>query len=79
MGPRELVTEGGLMSYQPNRVATYRRAATYVDRIFKGGRPGEMPVELPTKFDLTLNLRAAKALGISLPRDLVSLADEVIQ
>jgi putative ABC transport system substrate-binding protein len=79
MGPRELVTEGGLMSYQPNRVATYRRAATYVDRIFKGGRPAEMPVELPTKFDLTLNLKAAKALGISLPRDLVSLADEVIQ
>lgn len=79
MGPRELVAEGGLMSYQPNRAATYRRSAMYVDRIFKGGRPAEMPVELPTKFDLTLNLKAAKALGISLPRDLVSLADEVVQ
>jgi len=79
MGPRELVTEGGFMSYAPNRAATYRRAATYVDRIFKGGRPAEMPVELPTKFDLTINLKSAKTLGISLPRDLVSLADEVIQ
>jgi putative ABC transport system substrate-binding protein len=79
MGPRELVTEGGLMSYQPNRAASYRHAAVYVDRIFKGGRPAEMPVELPTKFDLTINLKAANALGISLPRDLVSLADEVIQ
>jgi putative ABC transport system substrate-binding protein len=79
MGPRELVTEGGLLSYAPNRAATYRRAATYVDRIFKGGRPAEIPVELPTKFDFTINLKAAKALGITMPRDLVSLADEIIQ
>jgi putative ABC transport system substrate-binding protein len=79
MGPRELVSEGGLMSYSPNRRASYRRAATYVDRIIKGAGPAEMPVELPTKFDLTINLKVAKALGIAMPRDLVSLADEVIQ
>jgi putative ABC transport system substrate-binding protein len=79
MGPRELVNEGGLLSYSPSRPATYRRAAMYVDRVLKGSRPADMPVELPTKFDLTVNLKAANALGISLPRELVSLADELIQ
>ena len=57
----------------------YRRAAVYVDKILKGGKPSELPVEQPVKFDMVINLRAAKALGLTIPRSLLSVADEVIQ
>ena len=78
-GLREHVEAGGLMSYGPNRHEIFGRAATYVDKILKGTRPGDLPIEQPTKFDLVINLKAAKALGLKLPRDVMTLADELIQ
>src|SRR5215213_7835123 len=76
---RESVEAGGLMSYGPNFPELYRRAAAFADKILRGARPADIPVEQPTKFDLILNLTTAKALGLTVPPSLVARADEVIE
>ena len=75
---KELVEAGGLMSYGPSYEHMHKRAATYVDKILKGARPGDLPIEQPTKFMFNINLNAAKALGVTIPPELLSLADRVI-
>jgi putative ABC transport system substrate-binding protein len=76
---REYVDAGGLVSYGVNFSSMFRRAAEYIDKILKGGNPGDLPVEQPTKFELVINLKTAKALGLTIPQSVMLQADEIIQ
>ena len=75
----EAARDGGLLSYGFDLVDTWRRAATYVDRILRGEKPGDLPVQFPTKFEMVVNLKTAKALGLMVPPTMLTLADEVIE
>jgi putative tryptophan/tyrosine transport system substrate-binding protein len=75
----DFARDGGLLSYGPDRVDIFRSAATYVDRILRGAKPGDLPVQLPTKFEMVVNLKTAKALGLTVSQSILLRADEVIQ
>jgi putative ABC transport system substrate-binding protein len=78
-GQKEFADAGGLISYGPNTAALWRRAADYVDKILKGAKPGELPVEQPSTFELVVNSKTAKALGVTVPPALLQQADHVIR
>jgi putative tryptophan/tyrosine transport system substrate-binding protein len=76
---RYFVTDGGLISYAADLIDQYRRSASYVDRILRGEKPADMPVQAPTKYELVINLKTAKALGLTVPASVLARADEVIE
>jgi putative ABC transport system substrate-binding protein len=78
-GESGFARDGGLLSYGVDQVDAFRRAATYVDRILRGAKPGDLPVQFPTKFEMVVNLKTAKALGLAVPQSILLRADEVIE
>jgi putative ABC transport system substrate-binding protein len=78
-GNRSNVSSGGLIFYGPNRIDQFRHAAAYVDRVLRGEKPADLPVQAPTKYDLVINSKTAKALGLDLPASSIARADEVIE